>query len=61
MLGHKDLSRTSTCLNATFPGLQESMRKFDEAGAVCKAIAKKPAVERAPFATGRLRSIRKCW
>ena len=30
MLAHKDLSQTSTYLNATVTGLHESMRKFDE-------------------------------
>ena len=39
MLGHANLSQTSTYLNPTAIGLQESMRKLDETRAACKLVA----------------------
>jgi integrase len=39
MLGHANLSQTSTDLNPTAIGLQESMRKLDETRAACKVVA----------------------
>jgi len=55
MLGHQDLSQTSTYLNATDAGMQESMRRRDERRVtaeplpVCKAVAKKRAIGHAPL------------
>ncbi len=39
MLGHANLSQTSTYLNPTAIGLQESMRKLEETRAACKVVA----------------------
>jgi integrase len=39
MLGHANLSQTSTYLNPTAIGLQESMRKLDETRAACTVVA----------------------
>ena len=48
MLGHKSVSQTSTYLNVTRIGLQESMRKFDELGGRCKIVASKQEIGRTP-------------
>ncbi len=48
MLGHADLSQTSTYLNATQHALQESVRKRDERTKVCKTVARNGAIELAP-------------
>jgi integrase len=39
MLGHANVSQTSTYLNATRIGLQDSMRRFDDSSARCKPVA----------------------
>lgn len=49
MLGHADLSQTSTYLNATQHALQESVRKWDERRKVCKTVARNGAIELAPL------------
>jgi integrase/recombinase XerD len=49
LLGHKSLEQTTTYLNVTLTGLEESMRRFDESVARCKPVAKMEAVERAPL------------
>jgi integrase len=43
MLGHANLSQTSTYLNPTSIGLLESMRKLDAERAACKLVASDPA------------------
>jgi len=43
MLGHTNLSQTSTYLHAAEMGLQESMRRFDAARG--KPVAKPEAIE----------------
>lgn len=43
MLGHANLSQTSTYLNPTTVGLHESMRKLEDARAACKNVASEPA------------------
>jgi Phage integrase family len=48
MLGHSNIAQTSTYLNATRIGLQESMRKLDEARG-CKPVAKSSDIDRAPI------------
>jgi integrase len=49
MLGHADLKQTSTYLNVTRLGLQESMRRFiDEPSARCNPVANDPATEPQP-------------
>jgi integrase len=45
MLGHASLEQTSTYLNVTRVGLHESMRRFDDAVARCKPIAKSVVIE----------------
>jgi hypothetical protein len=46
MLGHANISQTSTYLNATNVGLQESMRRLDDAR--CKPVAMPEAAEHPP-------------
>lgn len=48
MLGHANLSQTSTYLNPTAIGLQESMRKLDETRAACKLVANEAACDPRP-------------
>ena len=50
MLGHENLSQTSTYLNATRIGLQESMRRFDDAR--CKPVANPTTTEHPPLGNG---------
>jgi integrase len=50
MLGHANVSQTSTYLNATRVGLQESMSRFQESR--CNLVAIEGAVERAPLRNG---------
>jgi integrase len=52
MLGHKNLSQTSTYLNATHVGLRESMRRYDENSARCKIVASEPAIGLTPSCNG---------
>ncbi len=47
MLGHENLSQTSTYLNATRIGLQKSMRRFDDAR--CKPVASLTTTEHPPL------------
>lgn len=49
MLGHKSLEQTTTYLNVTLAGLQESMQRFDESVARCKPVANQGGIELAPF------------
>lgn len=37
--GHANVSQTSTYLNATRVGLQDSMRRFDDSAARCNPVA----------------------
>jgi len=46
MLGHANLSQTSTYLHASEMGLQESMRRFDAARG--KPVANQAAIEQPP-------------
>ena len=48
MLGHKSLEQTTTYLNVTLTGLEESMRRYDESVARCTTVAQTQAIERAP-------------
>jgi integrase len=49
MLGHADVKTTDTYLNPTLIGLQESMRKLEEARESCTRVAQTPPAEyRAP-------------
>jgi integrase len=48
MLGHANISQTSTYLNATRVGLQDAMRRLDEARG-CKPVANETDTERAPL------------
>ena len=52
MLGHADLSQTTTYLNAMQDQLQESIRKRDERRKICKQVAKNGAIELAPLCNG---------
>ena len=45
MLGHADLKQTSTYINVTFAGLEESMRRSDESRARCKPVASETPIE----------------
>lgn len=49
MLGHSNLAQTSTYVNATGAGLQESMRKFDEAASGCNHVANQAATAPPPL------------
>ncbi len=57
MLGHANVSQTSTYLNATRIGLRESMRKFDDAR--CNPVANTPATEPPPVRNEELTSAPK--
>jgi integrase len=48
MLGHANLSQTSTYLNATRVGLHESMRRFDEIASGCNPVANETTTEPPP-------------
>lgn len=48
MLGHANIAQTSTYLNATRIGLQDSMRRLDDARG-CKPVAKQAETEQAPL------------
>jgi integrase len=47
MLGHANISQTSTYLNATRIGLQDAMRRLDDSR--CKPVAKQADIEQAPL------------
>jgi integrase len=47
MLGHANLSQTSTYLHAAERGLQDSMRRFDAAR--CKTVANQEQIEQRPL------------
>jgi integrase len=49
LLGHQSLEQTTTYLNVTLTGLEESMRRFDESVARCTPVAQTDPVERAPL------------
>jgi len=53
MLGHSNLSQTSTYLHANEMGLQESMKKFDDAR--CTSVADSSAMEQTAFRQNRSR------
>ena len=43
-LGHADLKQTSTYLNATVQGIEESMRKMDEQRGLLQSVANAPTI-----------------
>jgi len=47
MLGHANISQTSTYLNATKVGLQDAMRRLDAAR--CNPVASQTQIDRAPL------------
>jgi hypothetical protein len=49
MLGHANVSQTSTYLNATRVGLQDSMRRFDESASRCNPVASTPQTDPSPL------------
>jgi hypothetical protein len=51
MLGHSDIGTTSTYLNATRVGLQDRMRRLDEARG-CKPVASEAETAPAPPGNG---------
>jgi integrase len=58
MLGHANLEQTSTYLNVTLAGLQESMRRYDEARKLCKPVASEGTINPRLFATSPPRTAR---
>ena len=58
MLGHANLSQTSTYLHASEMGLQESMRRFDPAPRG-KPVAKEAPIEHPPVSHEKGRGARK--
>ena len=58
MLGHANLTQTSTYLNATSHGLQSGMKAFDESRdttpdpSCCKPVARSFALEHPPVSNG---------
>ena len=48
MLGHADLKQTSTYLNATAKGIEDSMRKLDEQRAILQSVAIEAEIEHRP-------------
>ena len=50
MLGHANISQTSTYLNATRIGLQDAMRRLDDAR--CNLVASETPIDRAPACNG---------
>jgi integrase len=52
VLGHENLSQTSTYLNATRLGVHESMRRFDDAR--CKSVAQNTGTEHPPLCNADL-------
>ena len=48
MLGHADLKQTSTYLNATVAGIEESMRKLDEQRGYLQSVAEESSVALRP-------------
>jgi integrase len=48
LLGHKSLEQTTTYLNVTLSGLQESMDRYDDRVARCKIVASERRIERTP-------------
>ena len=47
-LGHADLKQTSTYVNATVAGIEESMRRMDQRRGLLQSVAIDPAVEPLP-------------
>jgi integrase len=45
LLGHANLSQTSTYLNATRIGLHESIRRYEAGGARCNPVASEAAID----------------
>jgi integrase len=45
MLGHANLSQTSTYLNATKTGLHDSMKRFEEFAPGCNPVAINPQID----------------
>jgi integrase len=52
LLGHADVKTTGIYLNATAPGLHESIRRFDEARESCKEDATETAIATRPDCIG---------
>jgi integrase len=50
MLGHANIAQTSTYLNATRIGLQDSMRRLDDSR--CNPVANEPLADHAPLRNG---------
>jgi len=50
MLGHANISQTSTYLNATRVGLQDAMRRLDAAR--CNPVADESPTDQAPLRNG---------
>jgi hypothetical protein len=50
MLGHANISQTSTYLNATRVGLQDAMRRLDASR--CNPVANESPIDRAPLGNG---------
>lgn len=48
MLGHANIAQTSTYLNASKVGLQDSMRRLDDARSRCNPVANETEIDRAP-------------
>ncbi len=49
MLGHANVSQTSTYLNATRVGLQDSMRRFDDSASRCNPVASNAQIDPSPL------------
>ena len=49
MLGHANVSQTSTYLNATRVGLQESMRRFDDSASRWTPVATTSQIDPSPL------------
>jgi integrase len=49
MLGHANVSQTSTYLNATRVGLQDSMRRFDDSASRCNSVASDAQTDPSPL------------
>ncbi len=58
MLGHANISQTSTYLNATRLGLHESMRRFDQSALRCNTVAIKRRRDHSAFVQRRPRQYR---
>jgi hypothetical protein len=57
MLGHTNVSQTSTYLNATRVGLQESMRRFDDSASRRNPVAKNAQTDPLPLGNEQSRNV----